>query len=164
MESSFFDDGLHFSCMRCSACCGGGPGYVFLSKNDLRRILNRLKIDFPSFFKKYCRLVDIGTGFALSLAEKKNFDCILWEAEGCSVYEDRPIQCSTFPFWRSILESRRTWDEAAKDCPGINRGELYSRGQIEEFLWSRRAESTIVLDASTAKKVESIDENTILGC
>jgi Fe-S-cluster containining protein len=163
MEDPFYSDGLRFSCSRCSSCCRGGPGYVFLSKDDLGRILACLQLDFPSFFKKYCSLVDMGTGYALSLAEKKNYDCIFWEDKGCALYENRPIQCSTFPFWSSILGSRESWDDAGRDCPGIGHGELRSREYIEESLWARRAAGTIILGYEEARKPESIDADTLLG-
>ena len=35
MSEPFYAEGLRFSCERCSACCRGEPGYVFLTKEDL---------------------------------------------------------------------------------------------------------------------------------
>lgn len=163
MDEPFYKDGLRFSCARCSGCCRGGPGYVFLSKADLARLLGRFGLGFPEFFRRYCTLVDTGIGFALSFAEKKNYDCIFWGAEGCSIYEDRPVQCSTFPFWNSVLATPETWAEAGDDCPGINNGELRSREYIEERLWLRRSEGQILIDAQMARRPELIDADTLLG-
>ena len=163
MESPFYKDGLRFSCARCSACCRGGPGYVFLSRQDVSRLLSRLELDFRSFFKKYCILVNNGEGFALSLSEKSNFDCIFWTDQGCAVYDDRPLQCSTYPFWSSLVESSAAWKRESSDCPGIGRGEIRSREHIEECLWKRRAEGLIILDPLSARKPEDIDVNSILG-
>jgi Fe-S-cluster containining protein len=146
MGEPFYSKGLRFDCRRCSRCCGGGPGYVFLTKADLERLLGRLGLDFPSFFKKYCTTVDTGLGMALSLRETPDYDCILWGGKGCSVYEDRPVQCSTYPFWASVLESRRGWEEESASCPGIGEGGLRDRTFIEECLYARRAESTIVFE------------------
>jgi Fe-S-cluster containining protein len=108
-------------------------------------------------------LVNTGTGFSLSLSEKPNYDCIFWEASGCTVYEDRPIQCSTFPFWSSLLDSRQAWKDGGADCPGMDRGELRTREYIEERLWLRRANPTIILDADMARRPEDLDADTILG-
>lgn len=163
METPFYSDGLRFSCTRCSGCCRGGPGHVFLAKDDLRRLLARFHLDFPPFFARYCTLVDTGTGYALSLKEKRNYDCIFWEGQGCSVYEDRPVQCSTFPFWDSVLSSRESWKDHGQDCPGIGKGELRSREHIEECLWKRRAAGSIRIDAQMARRPELIDADTILG-
>lgn len=164
MGEPFYSKGLQFSCKRCSSCCRGGPGYVFLSREDLSRILEYLNLDFPAFFKKYCTLVDTGMGYDLSLSEKKNYDCVFWEEGGCAIYEARPVQCSTFPFWASILESPSSWREAGQDCPGICHGELRSREYIEERLWARRAAGTITIGYDKVKDTENIDANTLLGC
>lgn len=163
MEEPFYAGGLHFTCSRCSACCRGGPGYVFLAKVDLARLLKRFCLGFPDFFERYCTLVDTGIGFALSLKEKKNYDCIFWEGGGCSIYEDRPVQCTTFPFWNSIVASPESWADAGTDCPGINHGELRSREYIEERLWMRRSAGQILLDAKMARRPELIDADTLLG-
>ena len=65
----------------------------------------------------------------LSLKEKSNKDCILWD-NGCTVYGVRPVQCVTFPFWESILASEETWEIAASGCPGINSGITHSKEAI----------------------------------
>jgi Predicted Fe-S-cluster oxidoreductase len=161
MSEPFYAEGLRFSCARCSSCCRGGPGYVFLSQADLRRLLGRLGLDFPKFFAAYCTLVDTGQGMALSLAERPNYDCILWSPSGCSVYEDRPVQCSTYPFWQPIINTPESWEDEASSCPGVGTGELRSRSYIEGCLYARREAGTIVL--SYGVDPERCDEDTILG-
>jgi Fe-S-cluster containining protein len=157
----FYAEGLRFSCTRCSVCCRGEPGYVFLSKEDLRKLLRRLGLDFKSFFREYCTLVDEGMGMALTLRENAAYDCVLWGAEGCTVYDDRPAQCSTYPFWASILDSMASWNAEARNCPGIGGGELRSRKYIEKRMIARRGAGSIVL--SYGVDLECLDENTILG-
>ncbi len=165
MSEPFYAEGLRFSCERCSACCRGEPGYVFLTKEDLRRLLSRLGLEFKAFFRGYCTLVDAGTGMALSLREvaleNGSNDCVLWGAGGCRVYGERPVQCSTYPFWSSIMESRESWRREGRSCPGIGSGETRSREYIEERLLERRGAGTIVL--SYGVDPECTDENTILG-
>ncbi len=169
MADPFYADGFRFTCTRCSFCCRGEPGFVFLSREDLRRLLRRLGLDFKSFFEEYCTLVDTGTGMALSLrevardvaGEKASCDCALWDNGGCAVYEDRPVQCATYPFWSTIVESSASWSEEARSCPGIGAGELRSREYIEERLLARRGAGTIVL--SYGVDPECMDADTILG-
>ncbi len=161
MGDPFYSKGLRFSCKRCSACCRGEPGFVFLTRDDVHRLLKRLGLDFKVFFRDYCTLVDTGTGMALSLRENRAFDCVLWGEKGCGVYEDRPVQCSTYPFWNSIVESRSSWEDESASCPGIGNGECRSRDYIEERLFARRRAGTIVL--SYGVDPECSDENTILG-
>ncbi len=146
MSELFYAEGLRFDCRRCSACCRGEPGYVFLTRPDLERLLRRFSLDYRSFFSAYCRTVDTGMGMALSLKEKPHFDCIFWSEGGCSIYEDRPVQCSTYPFWSSILESRQRWKEEASYCPGVGVGDLKSRAYIEECLFKRRSVPIIIFE------------------
>ncbi len=161
MDDPFYARGLRFSCARCSSCCRGGPGYVFLSKGDLSRLLSFLRLDFPRFFREYCTLVDTGMGNSLSLAEKDDYDCVFWTPTGCTVYEARPVQCSTYPFWSTILDTAEGWKAEGAHCPGIGSGEPRSREYIEERLFERRAAGTIILDYGVDP--EGIDADTILG-
>jgi Fe-S-cluster containining protein len=93
------------------------------------------------FVGAHCRWVPVlGGGDQLSLRERANYDCVFWK-DGCSVYEARPLQCRTYPFWPSLLESRRAWD--AMGCPGMGKGELHSREEIERAMALLREEPVI---------------------
>lgn len=132
MEEPFYKNGLKFSCQRCSFCCGHSPGFVYLSKKDLLALCDFFKICVKDFVKKYCRWADYYEGkTVLALIEKKNYDCILWN-KGCSAYSARPLQCSTYPFWSWIVQDRKTWDEIAKECPGMNVGQIWDAEFIEK--------------------------------
>lgn len=131
-KSCFYENGLNFSCQRCSFCCGHSPGFVYLSKNDLLSLCRHCGMDIRNFIEKYCRWVDYYYGeTVLALLEKKNYDCIFWE-NGCSVYEARPVQCSTYPFWAWMLKDRATWNECANECPGMNKGKTWTFEEIEK--------------------------------
>ena len=69
-------------------------------------------------------------------------DCIfLRKIDGqkkCIIYQVRPNQCRTWPFWSSNLVSPDTWNEAAQGCPGINRGKFYSFEEIEKIKKSNK--------------------------
>lgn len=69
-----------------------------------------------------------------SLREFSNGDCVLLneKSRGCKVYEDRPVQCRTWPFWQQNLNSQKSWEKTAKSCPGCNQGKMYSLEEIEE--------------------------------
>lgn len=143
MSDPFYKDGLQFSCKRCSSCCRFDPGIVNLSEQDLERLLRWSGLDRDRFLATYCRWVAKGDGYEyLCLLEKANFDCILWD-NGCTAYESRPFQCSSYPFWTSLLADEDWWDANAQDCPGVNSGALHDRAEIESFLTRRRAEPYI---------------------
>jgi len=129
----FFSDGLKFSCKRCSTCCRYDAGFVFLSQNDIKKLSSALKIDANNLISVYCRWVTDKNGdTVLSLKEKSNNDCILWN-NGCTVYADRPLQCVTFPFWGSIITSKHNWEMAASGCPGMNSGQLHTKEEIDKL-------------------------------
>jgi Fe-S-cluster containining protein len=134
LKQPFYRDGLRFSCRRCSACCRHESGFVFLSEKDLGLLSAACNMQPADFVKTWCRWVPYEGGQdRLSLKEKSDYDCIFWK-EGCAVYESRPLQCRTFPFWLSVLRSREAWDMAGTGCPGINSGALHSREEIEACL------------------------------
>jgi len=139
----FYADGLRFSCKRCSSCCRYDPGFVYLSQKDINKLSSALKIDANGVISEYCRWVtDINGDKVLSLKEKSNNDCILWDY-GCTVYQARPIQCVTFPFWKSVIASEKCWEIAADDCPGMNSGELHTKEEIDKICASRCCETII---------------------
>jgi len=46
--------------------------------------------------------------------KRKDDGCIFLNPIGqCSIYDVRPIQCRTYPFWPSILKNKQTWEEEA---------------------------------------------------
>jgi Fe-S-cluster containining protein len=138
-----YDNGLRFECQRCSKCCRHTPGYVFLSEADIAPLLSALNVSRQDFLLRYCRRVRFGPVQRLSLKEKPNVDCILWEGGGCSVYAARPLQCRSFPFWSSCLSSPEEWSFHAEQCTGIGQGRLHSREEIEGWLNQRLKEPFI---------------------
>lgn len=140
MKEVFYKNGLRFSCTACSACCRHDPGYVYLSKTDLDRFVGWAQISQEEFIRNYCRWVPKRDGFEyLCLQEKSNFDCILWD-NGCIAYDSRPLQCSAYPFWPSMLLDEDWWNASAENCPGMNNGRLYSYEEITAFLDQRKEE------------------------
>ncbi len=115
-------------------CCSTEPGYVFLSDGDIERLSKFFSIDRDTFLNTYTRFVDYSTHYLVSLKEKKNYDCEFLSPSGCTVYEARPEQCRTYPFWKNIMESKESWDNEAGYCRGINRGRKISKKEIEDYL------------------------------
>lgn len=153
----FYAQGLRFSCIRCSACCRHESGFVFLSQKDASALITALGVDSGSFVSEFCRWVPSeNSSVRLSLKEKANYDCIFWSAEieGCSVYQARPAQCRAFPFWSSILSSEKNWELAAKDCPGMGRGDIVPFGSIEKWLALRQNEPIISMNTKEKTKKE----------
>ena len=115
---------------------------MYLSQKDVSLLESKFQIGYTEFVKAYCRWVEWGEGERLSLKEKANFDCIFWDM-GCTVYQSRPLQCRTYPFWESIVSSRQAWEAAAKDCQGIGFGNLHCKEEIDGCLAQRDMEPVI---------------------
>jgi len=127
-ELPWYAGGLRFGCQACGRCCGGAPGDVLVDEDEIADISANLGLAAEEFRHVYVRRLWRG----LSLREKPNGDCVLLDGRGrCTAYEVRPVQCRIWPFWPSNLHSRAMWEEAARRCPGIGMGPVYSFEQIE---------------------------------
>ena len=142
-DTPFFAAGLRFDCTRCQRCCRIDPGVVLLSQNDLDQLSAFLDLPEREVRERYCRVVDMGGVMQLSLREQANYDCVLWEEGGCSVYAARPLQCRSFPFWPAQLADEESWRMAGEDCPGIDSGPLHSAIEIDYWLSRREAEPLV---------------------
>jgi len=145
LSECFYENGLKFECTQCSKCCRFDPGYVFLSYNDLDRLIKFFKLSETEFIDKYCRKVDMGEKNRLSLLEKGNFDCIFWSNGGCEIYEARPLQCRSYPFWKPFLINKKDWDAESESCPGMNQGLVVSKKKIDDWIKQRENEQYILL-------------------
>ncbi|MFO8006576.1 MAG: YkgJ family cysteine cluster protein [Candidatus Brocadiia bacterium] len=130
----WYADGLRFECVRCGKCCGGAPGYVWVDDDDIQQMAEHLGMGEREFLERYCRRVR----WRISLRERPNGDCVLLGQDGCTVYPVRPPQCRTFPFWSHLLRSRRRWERAVAECPGIGRGRLYPAEEIQRIAAGKR--------------------------
>jgi Fe-S-cluster containining protein len=129
-DQPWYADGLRFQCTGCGDCCTGAPGYVWVTQAEIDALALRLDMDVAAFERKYVREV----GVRRTLKERRNYDCVFLDAETrkCTVYEDRPRQCRTWPFWNSNLKSPEAWQQTCEVCPGSGKGRLYSIEVIDQ--------------------------------
>jgi Fe-S-cluster containining protein len=121
-------EGLRFRCTRCGSCCRGA-GNVWVSADEIAALAEKLRLADADFRSRYTRL----SGRGSVLRHKRNQDCVFWSASsGCEVYEQRPRQCTTYPFWRGIVHSRDNWGDEARGCPGIGGGDLHPESEITQ--------------------------------
>jgi Fe-S-cluster containining protein len=127
--------GLRFQCTCCGNCCTGPEGYILFTDAEGDRLAARLGISPDEFLRDYTKQTTLG----VSLKETetpRGLDCVFLDRNTipgkalCGVYEDRPAQCRTWPFWKSIVRTEQTWRHASHTCPGINRGPLIPPTQI----------------------------------
>lgn len=133
---TWYAKGLKFKCTGCGQCCTGTPGYVWVTPSEVAEMSAHLKISSDEFIQRYTRM-EHGR---MALLEKRqpngNYDCIFLKELKCTLYDSRPKQCRTYPWWKENLSSPEDWQEAAKICEGINHPDapLISIGEIEKGL------------------------------
>jgi Fe-S-cluster containining protein len=145
-DQPWYSNGLRFTCTQCGNCCTGGPGYVWISVEEIVRLADHLKLTPEETVERYCRKIN----GQFSLKERRTreglYDCIfLKEIEepatqeqiaskrkACSIYTVRPLQCRTWPFWPENLEKPENWKQAGQRCHGMDNGtRSFSQRQIE---------------------------------
>lgn len=125
------EPGLRFECTMCGNCCTGPTGYVKFTEDEAVAIARRLGVSVESFYERYARDTIVGKSL-IEVETQFGYDCVFLDREAvpgkavCSLYEDRPGQCRTWPFWASNLTSERAWKAASRGCPGIGSGPTYS--------------------------------------
>ncbi|HEY1601626.1 MAG TPA: YkgJ family cysteine cluster protein [Pirellulales bacterium] len=131
-DKPWYSDGLRFKCTQCGDCCTGAPGYVWVTNDEIAALAKRLEMTVKDFEHDYVRKV----GVRKSLVEYDNGDCVFFDGEArrCTVYEDRPRQCRTWPFWESNVRTPATWKETCEACPGSGKGNLVPVEKIIEQL------------------------------
>jgi len=158
-DGPWYVGGLKFTCTVCGNCCTGGPGYVWVTKEEIVRLAGHLKLTPAEVVERYCRRVNGKLSFKERRMPNGEHDCIFLQEipapagaadgkgaarelapgepipvkrRGCSIYEVRPLQCRTWPFWPENLASQKSWDRAARRCHGMNHGRRqFTAEQVE---------------------------------
>jgi len=105
-------------CGECGGkCCTGESGYIWINDGEISALTQNLGISRADFEREY--LIKIGAKF--SLKEKKyedGFACVFFDEarKNCSIYEFRPSQCASFPFWDYFKKNLK---ELKKECIGV---------------------------------------------
>ena len=106
------------ACASCEGrCCTGESGYIYVSKNEIENIADLLGMQANDFAKEYL----YKKGYKYSIKEMKfngSYECVFYnrETNGCGIYDARPAQCRTFPFWEYY---KTRVEELKLECPGI---------------------------------------------
>lgn len=111
---------LRFECQPgCTKCCEK-QGFVYLTEEDHLRIAEYLGMTPDAFEKQHL----FRTKRLRRLRVPRHAQCEFLTSDGCRIHQVKPLQCRTFPFWPELIDSRKSWGETGKWCPGIGKGEL----------------------------------------
>lgn len=107
------------ACDTCAGnCCIGESGYIWINAQEINTLATHLDISLEELRSKYLEK----KGYKYSIKEVKlaedNYACVFFnlEKKQCTIYEARPIQCRTFPFWDYFKENTQ---EVYEECPAI---------------------------------------------
>ncbi len=127
----FWSKGLRFECQETGRCCvsRGSYGMVYLTLEDRRRLAGHFRLPTAQFTRRYCTATD-------GWIHLKDFHdaCPFLDGKRCSVYESRPTQCRTWPFWPENMSPKIWNEEVASYCPGIGKGRVWSGDEIDRLV------------------------------
>ena len=136
-KKQWWSDGVRFECQGSGKCClsRGQYGYVYVTLEDRRRLAGHFGLTTTQFTRKYCQKKD---GYVQLAYEKASDNCMFLEGKGCTVYEARPTQCRTWPFWPEVMAPKAWAAEVEAFCPGIGKGRLYTAAEIGVIIESQK--------------------------
>ena len=115
----WYSAGLKFTCTGCGACCTG-TGRVWLNEGEIRQMAAQLGQAVDKFVGDY---IERREGRWALQEDSKTGDCVFLNEGRCGVYQARPRQCRTFPWWPSTLKDKAAWAETKRVCEGVDHPE-----------------------------------------
>lgn len=130
-KKKFYQGGIRFECQGTGRCCvsRGGYGFVYLTLKDRQQMARALGLSTLSFTRRHC----VKTDGYFHLNDQGKL-CRFLDGKKCSVYQARPAQCRTWPFWPENMNAKTWNNEVRKFCPGIGKGRLYTEAEIEDLM------------------------------
>ncbi|MBL8992098.1 MAG: YkgJ family cysteine cluster protein [Spirochaetia bacterium] len=104
-----------FSCTQSGKCCRfrGEDKYVFLYKEDIRKIAAHLGMTQKAFRKTHVMKVERHNSLIA-----KGRQCVFLKNNLCSIHTVKPEQCASWPYWdENIVDGKFVKD--VQFCPGI---------------------------------------------
>jgi Fe-S-cluster containining protein len=133
--AKWWHEGVRFECQGSGRCCvsRGQYGFVYLTIEDRRAMAKHLKFSTSAFTRKFCEK----EGGIWKLRDF-NENCRFLDGKMCGVYEARPVQCRTWPWWPEVMGAKAWAKEVAAYCPGVGKGRTWTREEIDENLRAQK--------------------------
>jgi uncharacterized protein len=127
----WWSNGIRFECQETGRCCVSHDayGYVYLTLKDRRRLARHLGLTTLKFTRRYCSKTD-----GCFHLKDPTGPCEFLDGKRCSVYEGRPTQCRTWPFWPENMKAKVWNSQITSFCPGIGKGRLYPASEIQQLV------------------------------
>ncbi len=135
LGSSSFRFACHAGVSCYTQCCRKLD--LFLYPYDVIRLKNRLAISSEAFLERYAGVVRGQNPFfpavMLRMADNEEHTCPFLAEQGCTVYEDRPSACRTYPLERAV--DRSPGRGGPQEFYFLTR-HAYCKGHAEETEWT----------------------------
>lgn len=105
-------------CKACRGhCCRGAAGYIWINRDDLKRMASAKNMAVPPFCMQYVRQVQGRLSLRERIINGEHLCCFFDPVDGrCTIYQSRPEQCRTFPFWDKFKKNPH---DLLLECPGV---------------------------------------------
>jgi Fe-S-cluster containining protein len=106
-------------CKECGGkCCIGDSGFIWVSPKEIEDISSHLKMEINLFKATYLNKIKYKFSLKEIELDKSNFACIFFDQKDlkCTIYNHRPNQCKTFPFWSYYKDNLNLLQD---ECIGV---------------------------------------------
>jgi Fe-S-cluster containining protein len=130
-DPKFYGEGIRFECQGSGKCCTsrGAYGFVYVSTEDRKRFAKFFGLTAAAFTRKYCKTTDGHVHL-----KNPEADCSFLRGKRCGVYEARPSQCRSWPFWPENMNAKAWTKEVKSFCPGVGKGKVFAKEEIEAIM------------------------------
>ena len=109
------------ACASCKGnCCLGESGYIWINAKEIQFLAKFLKISQYELINDKLESINGRYSIKEHRLDKDNYACLFFDMKKrqCSVYDARPSQCRSFPFWEYYKDVNNL-DELKKECLGV---------------------------------------------
>jgi len=98
-------------------CCRGLGGYVWVGMDEIQAMAQALAMETDTFTRQYVRQAQGRLSLRERVINGEHLCCFFDPVDClCTIYQSRPQQCRTFPFWNHFKDDPQ---KLAMECPGV---------------------------------------------
>jgi Fe-S-cluster containining protein len=123
---------MPFDCTSCGKCCKT-KGSVWMSPTETLHAARFLTMSTEAFIYQYASHTLAGDDdnehevWIQIKNDPTGTACVFLENNQCRIYEARPVQCSSYPFWSHLMKSEAAWDDEVRFTDENDSGPYWTR-------------------------------------
>ncbi|MDV0441911.1 YkgJ family cysteine cluster protein [Methanorbis furvi] len=125
-----------FHCLCCGACCSGDDNEVMVTPSEIQTIMDAAGLAWNEIAEPYPEWItetDASITFGWVIRRGADGNCMFLKNNRCTIYQNRPHICRTYPF---MLDGSEL---IISECPGCKVGERTKEAEeITKDLLRRR--------------------------